>query len=89
MDYYTAVNICYTGIHNCIVNIQSYTGTANQITSLQKIITQSTQISPDFQYRNFLVAAEFYQYSMYRVVDVMTNEMLIKRPNYSEVKKLR
>jgi tetratricopeptide (TPR) repeat protein len=24
-DYYNAINICYTGIHNCIVNIQSYT----------------------------------------------------------------
>ncbi len=88
-DYYNAINICYTGIHNCIVNIESYSGTSTQIIAIQKIISKSTQISPDFQYRNFLVAAEFYQNSMYRVVDVMTNEILIKRPNYNEVKKLR
>lgn len=89
LDYYRIVDICYTGIHNCIVNIESYTGTSAQVVSLQRIIINSTQISPDFQYRNFLVAAQFYQDSMYLVVDILTNEILSKRPNYTEVRKLR
>jgi tetratricopeptide (TPR) repeat protein len=88
-DYYKIVDTCYSGIHNCIVSIESYTGSSPQILALQKTISKSTQISPDFQYRNFLVAAEFYQYSMYRVTDILTTEILSKRPNYTEVRKLK
>ncbi len=88
-DYYKIVNTCYTNIHNCIVSIEWYTGTSTKVTSLAKTITKSKQISPDYQYRNFLVAVEFYQSWMYRVVDVMSNEILTKRPNYYEVRKLR
>lgn len=88
-DYYKIVDTCYSGIHNCIVGIEAYTGSSSQVQSLQKIIEKSTQISPDYHYRNFLVAAEFYQYSMYRVTDILTAEILSKRPNYTEVRKLR
>lgn len=88
-DYYKIVDTCYSGIHNCIVSIEAYTGSSSQVQSLQKIIEKSTQISPDYHYRNFLVAAEFYQYSMYRVTDILTAEIISKRPNYTEVRKLR
>lgn len=88
-DYYRIADICYSGIHNCIVSIEGYTGQTSKILSLQKSIKNSTQISPDYHYRNFLVAAEFYGYSMYRVVDILTQEILVARPNYNEVKKLR
>lgn len=53
------------------------------------MIRKSTQISEDYQYRNFLVAAEIYGQGSYRVVDILTNEILTKRPNYTEVRKLR
>jgi hypothetical protein len=88
-DYYKIVDTCYSGIHNCIVGIEAYTGSSSQVQSLQKIIEKSTQISPDYHYRNFLVVAEFYQYSMYRVTDILAAEILSKRPNYTEVRKLR
>lgn len=88
-DYYRIVDTCYSGIHNCIVSIESYTGASAQVLALAKTISKSTQISPDYQYRNFLVAAEFYQYSMYRVTDLLATEILSKRPNYHEVWKLK
>lgn len=89
VDYYRIADICYSGIHNCIVSIEGYTGQTSKVLSLQKSIQNATQISPDYHYRNFLVAAEFYGYSMYRVVDILTQEILSARPNYNEVKKLR
>ncbi len=89
LDYYKAVDVCYTGVHNCIIGIEAYSGTSSQVISLQKIISKSTEISPDYQYRNFLVAAELYQYSMYGATDSLTTEILAKRPNYNEVRKLK
>ena len=88
-EYYSIVDTCYSGVHNCIVSIESYTWQSTKILDLKQSIKNSTQISPDFQYRNFLVAAQFYEYGMYRVTDVLTNEILLQRPNYNEVKKLR
>lgn len=88
-DYYQIVDSCNSGIHNCIVTIEAYTGTATKIIDIQDIIKKSSQISPDYFYRNFLVAAEFYRQSMYRVTDILTDEILSKRPNYTEVRKLR
>jgi tetratricopeptide (TPR) repeat protein len=88
-EYYNIVDTCYSGIHNCIVSIEAYTGQSTKVRDLAQSIKNSTQISPDFQYRNFLVAAQFYEYGMYRVTDILTNEILLQRPNYNEVKKLR
>ena len=81
-EYYQTVDICYSGIHNCIVILEAYSGSNTKLQDLR-------QISPDFQYRNFLVAAEFYKQSMYRITDILTAEILSKRPNYIEVLKLR
>ena len=60
-DYYKTLDTCYSGIHNCIVNIEAYTGKTTRILTLQRTIKNSVQISPDYQYRNFLVAAELYK----------------------------
>lgn len=88
-EYYQTIDICYSGIHNCIVTIEAYTGSSTRILDLQSTIGKSTQISEDYQYRNFLTAAELYRQWAYRAVDILTNEILTKRPNYTEVKKLR
>ena len=88
-DYYQLIDTCYSGIHNCIVSIESYTGKTDRITTLQDIISKSTQISQDYQYRNFLVATELYRQQSYRAVDILSSEILSKRANYSEVRKLR
>lgn len=88
-EYYQLIDTCYSGIHNCIVSIESYTGSTDRITVLQDIILKSTQISEDYQYRNFLVATELYRQRSYRAVGILTAEILAKRPNYSEVHKLR
>ncbi len=88
-EYYQHIDICYSGIHNCIVSIETYTGSSMRILDLQKSIRSAIQISPDYQYRNFLVATELYRQRAYRAVDVITNEILTKRANYTEVRKLR
>ncbi|MBC7503517.1 hypothetical protein H7169_00940 [Candidatus Gracilibacteria bacterium] len=88
-EYYQLIDICYSGIHNCIVSIESYTGKTDRITALQEIIQKSTQISEDYQYRNFLVATELYRQGSYRAVEILSSEILSKRANYSEVRKIR
>lgn len=88
-DYYKIVDACYGGIHNCIVTIEAYSGMTTKINELKDTIKQSTQVSPDFQYRNFLVATTFFKQGMYRAVDLLSKEILDKRPNYIEVRKLR
>ncbi len=88
-EYYQMIDTCYSGIHNCIVTIESYTGSSTRILDLQNSIRQSIQISEDYQYRNFLVATELYRQGAYRAVDILSAEILTKRPNYSEVRKLR
>jgi tetratricopeptide (TPR) repeat protein len=88
-EYYGIIDICYSWIHNCIVSIEWYSGQTTKIINLQKVIKNATQISPDFQYRNFLVTAELYQYGMYRVADILATEILQNRPNYNEVRKLK
>ena len=88
-DYYRHVDICYTGIHNCIVAIQGYSGTSLEMGRLQETIRNSEKISPDFQYRNFAVAAKFYEYGAYRVSEKFAREILENRPDYYEVLKLQ
>ena len=34
-DYYETLDTCYSGIHNCIVSIEAYTGKTTRILSLQ------------------------------------------------------
>ncbi len=88
-DYYQIIDTCYSGIHNCITSIEAYTGSSTRIIDIKNIIWKSTKISEDYQYRNFLVTTELYRQSSYRAVDILTREILTKRPNYTEVQKLR
>jgi hypothetical protein len=61
LDYYALVDTCYTGIHNCIVSIEAYTGSETRIIDLSSQIDKAEKISPDYQYRNLLVAAKYYE----------------------------
>ncbi len=86
--YYDVVDACYTGIHNCIVSIQSSSGSNSEILDLKNQIENATKISDDFQYRNLLVAAKFYEQWMYRASTKIAQEILQNRPDYTEVIKI-
>jgi tetratricopeptide (TPR) repeat protein len=87
-DYYRIFDTCYTGIHNCIVSIEAYSGTSTQVKSLQSGILDAAKISPDYQYRNFTTAAKFYEYGAYRASAILSREILAARPDYEWVEKL-
>ena len=88
LDYYQSIDICYSGIHNCIVHLESASGSDTRITELQKQISNAPKISADFQYRNFLVAVTLYEQKMYRATEKLAREILLARPDYMEVTKL-
>lgn len=87
-EYYRVVDVCMTGIHNCIVTIEGYSGSAEKINTLRTTITDSIHISPDYQYRNLAVAAKFYEYGMYGVSAHLTEEILKNRPDYFQAMKI-
>lgn len=82
------MDVCYTGIHNCIIRIQSYTGTQSDITRLQSAIHDAEKVTPDYQYRNFVVASRFYDLGAYRASALMAEEIIKNRPDYAGVEKL-
>jgi tetratricopeptide (TPR) repeat protein len=88
VDYYTLVDTCYTGIHNCIVAIEAYSGSEDRTIDLQNQIKKAEKISPDYQYRNLLVAAKYYEQGMYRATEKLAREILKERPDYLEVSKI-
>lgn len=88
LEYYETVDVCYSTIHNCIIHIQSYTGTEARIIDLQNQIQKAEKISPDYQYRNLLVAAKYYEQRMFRAVETILYEVLGERPDYIEAKKM-
>lgn len=88
LEYYETIDICYSTIHNCIVHIQSYTGTETRLIDLQNQIQKAEKISPDYQYRNLLVAAKLYEQKMFHAVETILYEVLTERPDYLEVKKI-
>jgi len=87
-DYYRIVDTCYSGIHNCIVAIEAYSGSYDTIISLQSIIKESPFVSPDFQYRNLSVAATLYEQGMYGASRRIAQEILGTRPDYMEASKI-
>ena len=87
-EYYTIVDACYTGIHNCIVTIEAYTWGLDTIITLQSVIQDAEKISPDYQYRNFVVATKLYEYGEYRAASLIAREILQNRPDYAVVEKL-
>lgn len=87
-DYYKLVDACYTWAHNCVTLIQSYSGSEVRIQDLQSQIKKAEKVSTDTSYRNFLLAAKFYEQGMFRVSEKLTREILIDRPDYNEVVKM-
>lgn len=87
-DYYRAVDTCYTGIHNCIVGIEAYTGSGKYLKALKQTSVDAAKVSPDVHYRNFAVAAKFYEFGDYFATEKLTKEILEQRPDYDEVRKL-
>ena len=88
-EYFHTIDVCYTGIHNCVVQIESYSGSYQPLSELGSISKNANKISPDYQYRNFAIAVKLYEQGMYRAVEKMTREILDTRPDYFEVVKLR
>jgi tetratricopeptide (TPR) repeat protein len=88
-EYYPFVDTCYTGIHNCIVRIEAYAGSGEKLVALKQASLDAAKVSPDFHYRNFVVAAKFYEFGDYRATEMLTREILETRPDYDEVRKLR
>lgn len=87
-DYYRIVDICYSGIHNCIVEIESYSWELQNIKKIQSAIDDAEKISPDYDYRNLVVANILYEYWEFRAVSILCREILQRRPDYSPVEKL-
>ena len=88
VDIYSTVSICYSGIHNCIVHIESYSGSTPTMQMLQSSIRDAQKITPDYQYRNFVVATKFYELWHYRAASIIAREILQNRPDYTGVEKL-
>lgn len=88
LDIYSIVDTCYTGIHNCIITIEAYTWETLSVVSLKNSIADSVKISPDYQYRNFVVATKFYELWYFRASALIASEILANRPDYTGVEKL-
>jgi hypothetical protein len=88
LDYYGIIDTCYTGIHNCIVSIEAYTWSESRIIDLTNQIKKAEKISPDYQYRNLLIAAKYYEQWIYSASEKLAREILKERPDYLEVKKV-
>lgn len=56
---------------------------------LKKAIQDAGKISPDIHYRNFALAAKFYEFGDYRATERLAEEILEARPDYDEVRKLQ
>lgn len=81
-DYYSYVENCYNGIHDCVTNLDSYSGSYEPIAKLKNIIDTYMQVSSDFQYRNILLAGAFFESKQYLAGAKIAAEITDKRPDY-------
>lgn len=88
-DFYEMMDACYYGIDGCADKLWNYAGDEPRILELQAIVKNSYKITPDKEYRNLLIAQKLYEYKMYRIVGMITAEILANHPNYYEAKKMR
>lgn len=88
LDYYKTIDTCHTGIHNCIITVLAYSGTGQNLSDLKQIAQTYSSISPDFHYRNMLVATKLFEQKSYRASAKITEEILKIRPDYREAKKI-
>ena len=82
VEYYAYIENCYTGIHNCVVALESYSGSYERTAKLKNIIDTYMKVSTDFQYRNILLAAAFLESKEYLAGAKMAEEIIQKRPDY-------
>lgn len=80
--YYGYVENCYTGIHNCVTTLDSYSGSYEPIKKLKNIIDTYMKVSSDFQYRNILLAGAFFESKEYLAGAKIASEIAEKRPDY-------
>ena len=80
-DYYLKIlSPCYTGIHNCIISIQSYSGSYEPGKKLVDAVANYDKISSDFHYRNALVAGLLLANKDFKAAALVSEEILKKRP---------
>lgn len=82
LAYYSYVENCYTGIHNCVVSLDSYSGSYEPTAKLKNIIDTYMKVSSDFQYRNILLAGAFFESKQYLAGAKIAEEIAEKRPDY-------
>lgn len=87
--YYTLIAACYDGIDRCVAVLSEYEGDDPRLVILKKIVNDATKVSPDPQYRNLLIAKQLYEQKMYRLVGMITSEVLANHQSYQESKKMR
>lgn len=80
--YYGYVENCYTGIHNCVTALTSYSGGYEPTKKLKNIIDTYMKVSSDFQYRNILLAGAFFESKEYLAGAKIATEITEKRPDY-------
>lgn len=81
-EYYSYIENCYTGIHNCVVSLESYSGSHEPTAKLKNIIDTYMKVSSDFQYRNILLAGAFFESKQYLAGAKIAAEITEKRPDY-------
>ncbi len=88
-EYYEIMSSCYFGIETCADKLWNYQWSEPRLLELQKIVKDSYKVTPDQQYRNLLIAQKLYEQKMFRIVGMITSEILANNPNYHEAKKMR
>lgn len=88
-EYYMLLAECYAGVNHCVDMILTYQWTEHRIVNFQKTITDAEKISPDIQYRNLLLAKQLYEQEQYRLVGMITSEILANNKSYQEAIKMR
>ncbi|MDP2103771.1 MAG: hypothetical protein Q8K26_02520, partial [Candidatus Gracilibacteria bacterium] len=83
LSYYWYVEHCYTGIHNCVVALEAYTGSFAQTRKLKSVIDSYEKVSADFQYRNALLAGALFESEQYLAGMKIAQEISEKRPDYA------
>ncbi|EKD30363.1 MAG: hypothetical protein ACD_78C00076G0001 [uncultured bacterium (gcode 4)] len=81
-EYYSYIENCYTGIHNCVISLDSYSGSYEPTDKLKNIIDTYMKVSSDFHYRNILLAGAFFESKQYLAGAKIASEIVEKRPDY-------
>jgi hypothetical protein len=86
--YLNILSPCYTGIHNCILSIEAYSGSYDPGKKLVDAVKNYEKISSDFHYRNALVAGLFFANKDFKAAALVSEEILSKRPGYRSALKI-